>query len=279
MNTTSQSGTALAEHYARRPISGNVLPGEGVFEREIRRFFSVPIQTIAGPLGNSLLFYAIFSITFGSKPGGANELSLGHSFVSFLIPGLMSMEIINGAFQNPVSSLMIAKWTGTIVEQIMAPLSPFATWLAYVCGAAVRCLIVGLASYIVGSLFAGEIIMVNFPMALLCLLLTAVMFASIGIIAGVKCRDFDQISLIGTFVIQPLVFMSGVFFSFQGIAPSLAWLPRLNPIFYIVNFMRQSLLGVGDVSLLTAGLVTTSFAGMLAVVSITYLSQGKGLRH
>jgi ABC-2 type transport system permease protein len=275
----NMNSLSLKDLYSKRLVQKDYLPGFGVFQRETLRFFSVPIQTIAGPLGNSVLFYAIFAITLGSRTDLSANLTLGHSFVAFLMPGLMMMEVVNGSFQNPVSSLMIAKWTGTIVDQIMAPITPFATWCAYVSGALVRAALVALASYFVGSLFAGEWNMASLPLALLALTLSVCFFASIGIVAGVLCRDFDQVSLIGTFVIQPLVFLSGVFFSFKTLPTELSFLPYFNPIFYLVNLMRQAVLGTGDV---TVGLGIAASAGFALVSSFAafwYLKNGKGLKH
>lgn len=271
---------SLKELYSKPPAAFPHLPALAVFEREVRRFFNVPVQTLAGPIGSSLLYFAIFSFSIGRMASGANapDLTHGTDYVQFLIPGIMAMEVVNAAFQNPVSSLLIAKWTGTIVDQLMAPLSPIATWFAYMGGALVRALLVATAAYVAGAIFSQNLPMQNFSLLLLSVFLTTVLFASLGVIAGVVCKSFDQVGMIGTFIIQPLVFLSGVFFSFQSLPESLHWLPFVNPIFFIVNMFRRAVIGVGDIDALTAFCVTGGFALVLSIFALGVLRRGTGLR-
>jgi ABC-2 type transport system permease protein len=228
----------LSAHLHSPPIHKSFLPGLGVFEREIRRFFKVPAQTILGPLGSSILYFAIFKFSIGKLASAAGSsgqsISNGVDYLLFLIPGIMTMESINASIQNPMSSIMISKWTGTIVDMLMAPLQPFAMWLAYISGAVVRASLVALMAYLAGSAFAFDFHMHNIFVLLFALVLTAGIFGSLGILAGTLCRDWDQIGLILSFVLQPLVFLSGVFFSFSGLPESLSWAPYVNPIFYLV---------------------------------------------
>lgn len=261
-------------------VSNLALPGWAVFEREVRRFFAVPVQTIAGPIGSSLLYFIIFHFSIGKLAAetGQTQISHGINYVSFLIPGIMAMEVINASFQNPVSSLMISKWGGTIADQLMAPLSPLATWMAYIGGALVRALIVSFAAFMAGSLFSG-VFTLNHPfLFLLAVTLTTAIFSGLGILAGVVCRSFDQIGMIGTFVIQPLVFLGGVFFSFQNLPESLKWLPFFNPIFYIVNMFRQSILGVGDAGILMSFSISALFAAGMGCAALVVLRRGIGMR-
>lgn len=272
----------LSSQYKSRPTWKPYLPCLGIFEREVRRFFMVPAQTLAAPIGSSLLYFTIFYFSIGKlveqSPQNAQMISLGIRYIEFLIPGIMCLELINASFQNPVSSLVIAKWNGNIVDQLMAPLDALSVWLAFVGGAFVRATIVATATYLSGSLFAQHFSMANPFLLILAVLLTVVSFASIGIIAGTLCKSFDQVGMIGSFVMQPLVFLSGVFFSLSQLPKSLAFLPYLNPVYYNLNLFRHAIVGVGDVSLTKAALAAVFFALLLSLTAIRILSTGKGIK-
>ncbi len=269
----------LAAHYDKKPQWKAYLPGLGVFEREVRRFMKVPTQTIGSPIGSSLLYFTIFHFSLGrlvtSQPGANTALSLGLNYIEFLIPGVMAMETANGAFQNPVSSIIQSKWSGTIVDQLMAPLSPLATLLAYIGGGVIRTFIVASATYFAGALFSQSLPMHNFALLLLGLLLSVSIFSSLGVLAGFWCKSFDQVGMIGTFILQPLMFLSGVFFSFQSFPENISWLPYLNPAFYIVNLFRYALVGVSDVSPLIAFPTALVFALCLFGSALKFLQGGK----
>lgn len=272
----------LASLYGKGVEPRSYLPGFGVFEREVRRFFRVPAQTLGSPLGTSLLYFVVFYFSIGktlaSSPQGQKALSLGLSYILFLIPGVMAMEVINASFQNPVSSIMQSKWMGTIVDQLMAPLDAFSMWAAYVGGAVVRALIVTVATYVAGSLFAQDFVMHNVFLLALAAVLATGMFASLGIITGVMCKSFDQVGMVGSFILQPLVFLSGVFFSLSNLPPHLAFLPYLNPVFYIVNMFRHAVLGVGDASLFTSFGAAFVFFVVLSLLALSVIRKGIGMR-
>lgn len=258
------------------------LPGVGVFEREARRFFTVPVQTLGAPLGSALLYFAVFHFSLGrivnQSAQAEQTLSLGVDYLHFLIPGIMSLEMVNASFQNPVSSLLISKWNGNIIDQLMAPLDAFSTWCGYIAGALVRTLVVATATYTAGALFSWSLFMHNiFTFVLACVLITGI-FGSIGMIAGVLCKTFDQVGMIGSFIIQPLMFLSGVFFSLSQLSERFGWLPYLNPAFYIVNMVRYSLIGIADIPPTLSYSVSACFCLVLASVAIVVIRKGKGLR-
>ena len=264
------------------PLSSRYLPCFAVFEREIRRFFSVPAQTIFGPMGSSFLYFIIFHFSIGKYAESSGDtsrlLSHGVPYLLFLIPGIMTMEIINASFQNPVSSLLIAKWTGTIIDQLLAPLSPRATWVAYLGGALVRALLVSTSAYIAGAIFTRSLPIHNIFLFLYAIVCATTIFGSLGIIAGIRCKNFDHVSMITTLCIQPLVFWSGVFFSFQQLPDAISWLPYVNPIFYLVNLFRFAIIGICEVPLVVAMLTSFVFAAVLGLGALVTLSKGKGLR-
>jgi ABC-2 type transport system permease protein len=272
----------LKSYLTSPPKHKKYLPGVGVFEREIRRFFKVPAQTILGPLGSSILYFAIFKYSIGKLANAAGtegqSISNGIDYLLFLIPGIMTMESINASIQNPMSSIMISKWTGTIVDMLMAPLEPIAMWMAYILGAMVRASLVATMAYLAGSVFANQFHLHNVLALVASIFLTAGIFGSLGIIAGILCKDWDQIGLILSFVLQPLVFLSGVFFAFSGLPESISWAPYANPIFYLVNLFRYSVTGVSEVSPLLCFLVALTFMLFAASGSIYVIKSGKGMR-
>ena len=282
MSTLPEAPGSLAEHLKRPVEYRSYLPGFAVFEREIRRFFKVPAQTILGPLGSSLLYFAIFKYSVGrlAESAGAQgqSISQGIDYLQFLIPGIMTMEAINASIQNPMSSIMISKWTGTVVDQLMAPLKPLDMWFAYISGAAVRAFLVAAMAWVAGSLFAWQFSMNQVLLLLFCIFITSAIFGSLGIAAGVMCKDWDQIGLILTFVLQPLVFLSGVFFSFSGLPESISWLPYLNPIYYLVSLYRYSVVGIIDIELWKALLFVMGMAGVSCMISLRIITKGKGMR-
>ncbi|WP_186648239.1 ABC transporter permease [Fluviispira vulneris] len=270
----------INEYLNKKIISRAWLPGFGVFEREVRRFFAVPAQTILAPFGSSILYFALFGLSIGKllATGHNSILTHGFNYITFLIPGIMAMEIINAAIQNPMSSIMIAKWTGTIVDMLMAPLSPFAMWLAFVSGAIIRALIVGIAVFLSGALCAGNFIFFNpFPL-ILAIILAVGIFGSLGIAAGAICKSWEQIGVILSFIVQPLVFFSGVFFSFNSFPEWIQPIRFFNPIFYIVSMFRYSILGVSDTTPLISYGISTVFLIISSIFAIIVLKSGFGLR-
>ncbi|KAB8028533.1 ABC transporter permease [Fluviispira multicolorata] len=270
----------INEYLNKKVISKSWLPGFGVFEREVRRFFAVPAQTILAPVGSSIIYFALFGLSIGKmlSTGHNSILTHGYNYITFLIPGIMAMEIINAGIQNPMSSIMISKWTGTIVDMLMAPLTPFAMWFAFVCGAIIRSLIVGIAVYFSGSLCSGTFIFFNpIPLVAAIILATGI-FGSLGIAAGAICKSWEQIGIILSFIIQPLVFFSGVFFSFNSFPEWIQFIRFLNPIFYIVCMFRYSMLGVSDTTPLISFGVSSIFLIISSVIAIQVLKSGFGLR-
>lgn len=269
----------LIDHLNRKPISKNWLPAFGFFEREVRRFYSVPAQTLLGPLGSALLYFGLFGLSLGKiMDQTPNQISLGFSYVTFLIPGIMAMEVINASVQNPMSSLMIAKWSGTFIDILMAPLTPFALWISYIAGAFVRSFIVALSVLIAGIICAQFIPNVNLLMMIFSSFVSVGIFASLGVILGIICKSWDQVGMILSFIIQPLVFFSGVFFSFNSFPQWIQFVKYLNPIFYIVSLFRYSILHVADMNIAIAMLVSCLFLLILFVISFYVIQKKLGVR-
>ena len=270
----------IQEYLKKDAVGKSWLPGFGVFEREVRRFFAVPAQTILAPFGSSLIYFGLFGLALGKLISSQNNQVLTHGFeyVVFLIPGIMAMEVVNAALQNPMSSIMIAKWSGTIVDVLMAPLSPFSMWLAYISGAIIRAIIVSLAVMISGFICSWSFVFFNPFLLIAAIILATGIFGSIGIAAGAVCKSWDQVGVIMSFVVQPLVFFSGVFFSFNSFPEWIQFIRFFNPIFYIVSMFRYAVLGISDTSPLISFSVSILFFIITSILSVKVLKSGFGLR-
>ena len=270
----------IKEYLKRDAVGKAWLPGFGVFEREVRRFFAVPAQTIFAPFGSALIYFGLFGLALGKLISTNHNPTLTHGFeyIVFLIPGIMAMEVVNAALQNPMSSIMIAKWSGTIVDVLMAPLSPFSMWCSYISGAIIRAIIVSLAVLASGFLCSWNFLSFNPFLLLFSIILATGIFGSIGIAAGAVCKSWDQVGVIMSFIVQPLVFFSGVFFSFNSFPEWIQFIRFLNPIFYIVSMFRFSVLGISDTSPMIAFSVSILFFIVSSLFSVNVLKSGFGLR-
>jgi ABC-2 type transport system permease protein len=211
--------------------------------REVQRFLAVWTQTLAAPLVTAGLFLAVFSLALaGSRP----EV-LGVPFLQFLAPGILMMTVIQNAFANTSSSLVISKVQGNIVDTLMPPLSPMELLLGYLAGGIARGLLVAVAIGLPLALALG--VGVAHPLwALGFVLAGAALMSAIGIVAGIHAGKFDQMAAITNFVVTPLSFLSGTFYSAAALPPAMEAVLRLNPVFYLIDGARYGMLGVSDAS-------------------------------
>lgn len=209
--------------------------------RECRRFLAIPAQTVLAPLVTAGLFLLIFDIAFGAARG---EI-MGVSYVTFLAPGLMAMSVIQNAFANTSSSLISAKVNGNIVDTLMPPLSGAELTIGYLVGG------IGRGLLIAATLFSGCWLVLGItvahPLAALgFVMLGSAFMGALGLIAAMEAQKFDQMSVLSNFVVTPLAFLSGTFYSVTALPPALETVTRANPFFYVIDGMRWSVLGVSD---------------------------------
>ncbi len=206
--------STLQNPLTKKTVFKFYLPSFGIFEREVRRFFAVPMQTIFAPLGSALIYFSLFGLALGKFMHTATQSTFSHGlpYIVFLVPGIMAMETLNASFQNPVSSIMISKWTGTIVDILMSPVSEFGLWAAYICGALIRALIVAVAVFSAGCICSGHFIHANWLLLFVAIALNVGVFAGFSVVAGSVIKTWEQFGVISSFVLQPLTFFSGVFF-------------------------------------------------------------------
>ena len=241
--------------------------------REIRRFLAVWAQTLAAPLITAGLFLAIFALALGE---GRPEV-LGVPFLHFLAPGILMMTVIQNAFANSSSSIVIAKVQGNIVDTLMPPLSPAELVLGYLAGGIARGLLVAAAIALPLVLFLG--LPVARPLwALVFVLVGAAMMAALGIVAAIYANKFDQLAAITNFVITPLSFLSGTFYSIQALPPALEAASRWNPVFYLIDGVRHGMIGRSDASPWLGLAVTGGFTLAVCLLAWHWLRTGYRLK-
>jgi ABC-2 type transport system permease protein len=244
-----------------------------LFRKEMHRFMSIAGQTIVSPVLTTILWYLVFGYSLGDR---LDEIR-GIPYTDFLVPGLVMMAIITNAFLNSAFSFFIGKVHGTIVDLLVTPLRPWQITLAYTGASVTRALLVGLVIWGVAA-FMGAGTTFNVGWTLLFMLLTSFAFALLGLATGILAKDFDHINFIPNFLLLPLTFLGGVFYS-VGLLPA-PWdqLSLFNPIVYMVNGLRFGMTGVSDVPVLP-GLGIVLGTVVMGLVLVTWLlSSGKGLK-
>ena len=215
-----------------------------LYQKEILRFIKVGIQTVISPVVTSLLFLFVLTLAIGNDRGEV----LGFSFITFLAPGLIAMQIIQQAFSHTSSSIMIGKIQGNIVDILYAPLSPGEVTLATILAAVTRSLVIAIVSIIVFS-FIIDLKFYSFFYILTYTFLGSFLLGSIGFIVGLWAEKFDNMASATNFIIVPLSFLSGTFYSVKRLPEILQNLSEWNPFFYIIDGFRYGFLGVSDGSL------------------------------
>lgn len=250
-------------------------PFVSLLRREIARFLKVFGQTVATPLVNATLYLLIFGVSLGQNI----ELSSGVSYMSFLIPGLITMTVLNNAFQNSSSSILSSKFHGDIHDLKVVPLTTNQIIWAFSIASLIRGAFVGLVTFLVSEVFflvnKGSLISVAHPFWFFAfLILGGLSFGFIGISVGFWARSFDQLSAIGGFILLPLIYLGGVFYSIADLHPFWQALSKINPLLYFVNGVRYSLIGQSDIAFSHALLI--SLLGTVVLYFFAYRSILKG---
>ena len=242
-----------------------------LYKKEVLRFLIVWIQTIFSPLISSLLFLLVLSLAIGADRGDV----LGVPFITFLAPGLISMQVIQQSFSHSSSSFMIGKIQGNIVDLLYAPLSASEVTISVALAAVTRSVMIAIVSIIVFK-FIIEIEITNYLLLVTFTLLSSFILGNIGIIAGLWAEKFDHMATVTNFVIVPLSFLSGTFYSIERLPEILQMISKVNPFFYMIDGFRYSFIGKADGSIFI-GLI---YLSVLSFVSwfITYLLYKKGYK-
>jgi len=241
--------------------------------KETRRFLKVPGQTIAQPVITTALYFLVFGFALG---GMVREVD-GVSYVRFIVPGLVMLSLIQNAFLNTASSMFIAKMQGTIVDLLVAPLSPMELLGAFTLAAVVRGVLVAGIVWLVAAIFTGFSI-AHPGWVIAFALLVAAEFALFGLIIAIWSDKFEQLNLIPTFVITPLTFLGGVFYSAKMLPEPWQAITKLNPILYMVEGLRYGVLGQSSASPWLGLILTLLLTILSAAVVWVMLARGYKLR-
>ncbi|MBY0557437.1 MAG: ABC transporter permease [Burkholderiaceae bacterium] len=242
--------------------------------KETLRFWKVATQTIAAPILTAMLYLLIFGHVLEGRVTVYSDVS----YTAFLIPGLVMMSVLQNAFANASSSLIQSKITGNLVFVLLTPLSHWEIFSAYVIAAMVRGIVVGTGVFVVTAWFAH--LSFTAPLWIVVFaLLGAAILGTMGLIAGIWAEKFDQLAAFQNFLIMPLTFLSGVFYSIHSLPPFWLTVSHLNPFFYMIDGFRYGFFGQSDVNPLLSVSIVGAFLVVLALLAIRLLRSGYRLRH
>ncbi len=247
-----------------------------LLHKELLRFWKVSFQTIAAPVLTSLLYLLIFSHALAAHVA-VFDGRVGYT--AFLVPGLVMMAVLQNAFANSSSSLIQSKVTGNLIFVLLTPLSPLELFGAYVVGAMVRGITVGLGVLAVTVWFAPSLLAMPHPLwALAFAILGSAILGTMGLVAGIAADKFDQLAAFQNFIIMPLTFLSGVFYSIHSLPPFWQAVSHLNPFFYMIDGFRYGFFGLSDASPWLALAIVAGFAVALGGLTLALLARGWKLR-
>ncbi|TVP61123.1 MAG: ABC transporter permease [Halomonadaceae bacterium] len=245
-----------------------------IIVREVRRFTRIWPQTLLPPAVTMTLYFIIFGNLIGSRIGPME----GFDYMEFIVPGLIMMSVITSSYANVVSSFFGMKFQRSIEELLVSPVPNWVILLGYVGGGMCRGLLVGLAVTLLSLAFTSLPIH-NLAMVIITALLTSFVFSLGGFINAMFATKFDDISIVPTFVLTPLTYLGGVFYSISMLPPLWQNLSLVNPILYMVNAFRYGILGISDVAPGYALAMLVLFGVILFTISLNLLHRGKGIRH
>jgi len=255
------------------PNAANWLGLWTLYSREVRRFLKVYTQTLVAPLVTTLLFLAVFSLALGRSVEQIGAVP----FLEFLAPGLVMMAITQNAFANTSSSILIAKVQGNIVDTLMPPLTAHELTFAFAMGGATRGLMIGTLIVAVMSLFV-PMGMDNIALILYHGFMGALMLSLFGVVGGIWSIKFDHIAAVTNFVVTPLSFLSGTFYSIERLPELGRFLAHINPFFYMIDGFRAGFIGQADSNVMTGVLVMAGINIFLWIVSYRMFKTGYKLK-
>ncbi|MCA1804142.1 MAG: ABC transporter permease [Xanthomonadaceae bacterium] len=241
--------------------------------REILRFSRIWIQTILPPVITTALYFVIFGTLIGSQIGDMD----GVRYMDYIVPGLIMMAVITNSYANVVSSFYGSKFQHNIEEMLVSPMPNYVILLGFISGGVARGMAVGLAVTLVSLLFSNLQIH-HLAVIISVVMLTSVLFALAGFINGIYANSFDDISIIPTFVLTPLIYLGGIFYSISMLPEFWQKVSLINPILYMVNAFRYGFLGISDINLLASYAIILGFVAGLFGFSLHLLNKGKGIR-
>ena len=241
--------------------------------REIFRMLRISSQVFLPPIITTGLYFLIFGAFLGNRIGPIHDIS----YTLFIAPGLIMMSVITNAYSNVSTSLFSVRLQKSIEEILVSPLSNTLLLLGYVIGGVLRGTIVAILVFLVTCFFL-KISWSHLPMTLVVVILVSVLFSLAGFVNGMIASNFDDVALIPTFVLAPLTYLGGVFYSISMLSPFWQTVSKYNPIVYMVNAMRHAMLGAGEVSMALSMSVICAMIIIFLVINLILLKKGVGLR-
>lgn len=233
--------------------------------REVGRFMKVSMQTVFAPVVSTILYMVVFKLAFGQRDALGGDFA-NVAFADFLAPGLIMMAILNNAFQNTSSSIIVAKIQGNHVDFLMPPLSPLELTVGFLVGATVRGILVAAVSAVVIALTGlADLNVHNFGAIVWFALMASVILGAVGAVGGVWAEKFDHLAAVTNFVILPMTFLSGTFFDINALPEPFRTLSHLNPFFFLIDGFRYGFIGAANSHLITGMAVTGTLALVLSV--------------
>lgn len=247
----------------------NILGLMTLLEREIGRFINVYSQTLVAPVVTVLMFYAVFALAFGGESRMIGDIH----YLDFLAPGLLMMAMVQNAFANTSSSMVISKVQGNIVDILLPPLSPLEFLLGFVLGGVARGICVGMAAGLAMALFLGLSLHAFWAVVLYALLGT-LMLSTLGLCAGIWSEKFDHIAAVTNFLVTPLTFLSGTFYSVSQLPARWQAIAHANPFFYMIDGFRYGFTGHADGHLMIGAAVLTGLNILLIWLAYGMIARG-----
>jgi ABC-2 type transport system permease protein len=241
--------------------------------KEYLRFIRIWIQTVLPPAISVGLYFIIFGELIGSQ---INDID-GFKYMDYIVPGLILMSVITNAYANVVSSFFSAKFHRSVEEMLVSPLPNYIILMGFVSGGLARGIIVGITVTLV-SMFFSDFQIYSYSVTIAVFVLTSILFALAGFINAAYARSFDDITIIPTFVLTPLTYLGGIFYSIKMLPDFWQSVSLVNPILYMINAFRYGLLGVSDINLSTAFIIIVGFIVALFYFSLRLLRLGIGLK-
>lgn len=251
----------------------NFIALKSILHKEVHRFMRIWVQTLVPPAITISLYFVIFGSLIGSRIG---EMG-GFDYMSFIVPGLIMMSVITNSYSNVASSFFSAKWQRNVEEMLVAPVPNWVIVAGYVGGGMARGILVGSIVTLVAMLFV-DIQIHNIWVIIATVALTSATFALGGLINAIFAGSFDDISIIPTFILTPLTYLGGVFYSISLLPEFWQGVSQINPIVYMVNAFRYGFLGISDVSLVMSFSVLGVFIVSLYTIAMVLITKGIGLR-
>lgn len=249
----------------------NYIPFYTIISKEVHRFMRIWTQTLLPPVINQVLYFLVFGTFIGRAIGQINGLS----YIEFIIPGLVAMTVLNGAFMNVVSSFFGAKFQRQIEELLVSPVSSNTIILGYTLSGMLRGVIVGFLVYLTSQFFVQTTIQNPFYLISI-VFLSAFVFAQAGLTNAIFAKKFDDINIFPTFILRPLIYFGGVFYSIANLPAKWQFMTKINPIFYMVDGFRFGFFGVSELSSNYALLILLAFS--VCFYSLNYYLVENGIR-